>query len=266
MPAAFDHRQRRRAPLPFQRRGAGDGGRYASGPGVRSQRSGQASVVLALEAVAAQSAAIVRRQGHWLLLLLTVGCASGPEEVPFRGDFQPETIAVLPIAAPDLPQTLRDALDRRAQDFVHGRGYDIVTIDVTVTMLNALGASPTGKLDSDVFRRLRSEFQIDTTLVRTGRAIRGYGDPMTAFVVTWSLIDNASGATMWTAEQGGGTQRASRAAVKGESPYSDDPLMSDEPMVQRSTQTFVTEIEPMTVDQVADAVQGAIAGRIPRRT
>ena len=33
-------------------------------------------------------------------------------------------------------------------------------------------------------------------------------------------------------------------------PYEDDPLLSDEPMVQRSTPTFVNELEPLSPDQM----------------
>jgi len=38
MPAAFDHRHRRRAPLVFRRRGAAGSGRYGSGPDATLRR------------------------------------------------------------------------------------------------------------------------------------------------------------------------------------------------------------------------------------
>ncbi len=80
----------------------------------------------------------------------------------------------------------------------------------------------------------------------------------------WQLVDTMSGTTIWAAEQGGGTKRATQYALRGESPYSDDPLLSDEPMVQRATGSWVVEVEPASVESIAELVQSALAGRIPR--
>ena len=118
-------------------------------------------------------------------------------------------------------------------------------------------------MDGSVFRRMNSEHEIDAALVRRGRSLREYGDPLESFVVQWMIVDTETGATVWSVQQNGGSKRAGREVVQGASPYEDDPLLSDEPMVQRSQGSFVQEVQPMSLGEIAAAVQGNLIRRMP---
>jgi hypothetical protein len=183
--------------------------------------------------------------------------------VPFRGGYQPQSIAVFPIEGEELPELLRDELDSRAHAVLQRRGYEVVPAAVTRKFLASLGATTIQTVDAKMLQRLRSEYHVDTVLLRRGRPLPRYSSPLEGFVVQWSLVDTMTGQTIWAQEQSGGSRRRQELALRSDSPYTDDPMLSDEPMVQRSTGSWVTEVPPPTVGDIADSLQRALVARLP---
>src|SRR5690606_30683154 len=113
---------------------------------------------------------------------------------------------------------------------------------------------------------LRRDFGADAVLERFGSLNPG----MTSrggrrFSVQWTLRSTDDGSVLWSRrEQGIPGAVVSRHLTGPSGRYEPDPFFSDEPLVGRGEQNWSTEVRARDPVQQADAVQRALASRLPR--
>lgn len=192
-------------------------------------------------------------------LAALAACGGAPEPQPFRGP-APTSIAVLPVRGADLPLALLQALDASAHQALAERGYAVVAAALVGPTLD-----PGVPLEVEVLRGIRRDFGADAVLERTGRLlpgrVAGDGEP---FAVRWTLLSTDDGSVLWTREEQGGPGRVvSRHVVGPQGRYEPDPFFTDEPIVGRGNQDWVTEERAKDVVDQAWLVQRALAARLP---